>query len=374
MYPLPKQITFTPTYTQTPKETAFLSLEQCQQVFDELGTENLSAKVGSDSVWAIHQTRSQKGLIQAVESRHPKTLYDFLNSIHSRATLKGYDQHGKMTRTLQSSAARQKNMAKSIYRALIRLAAATGDVRHFNPAQLGNYPYLDRDMSDEIVEGVKNTLGIRSRFPHTAEGAFGLDTANGFLTLRHVIGLGYFREIQAVLNVQRDKYAQIVEIGGGFARTAYHVSKDIGLPYSIIDLPAVGLTQHFMLMANGAESVLWQEKAEPKPNRVNLRNAFSPFDPSQFENALFVNFDSFVEFGKQTQDDYFQLIAASGSDLLSINHEANKIMTTDGHRQNWNIARICELGFKASPRYSFWEREGYVVQFFENTRGKAMHG
>lgn len=317
----------------------------------------------SDSVWAIHEKEAHAGLLKVVAAGDPVQLLEFFDDIHNRATLIGYDQAGRVTRLLDEDPERRRQLGNQIARALEQACAATGVCRLFNPEQPDNYPHREHDLTSDLLSGLREALAISDGHPVIAPGAHGLEVPGGLLTIREIISLGYVREIQNYLATCGRTYSQIVEIGGGLGRVAFRMAPNIR--YSIIDLPAVGITQYYFLRANGiSNAVLWPET---ETEGLKIINAFSDLDPFDFSDALFVNFDSFVEMSRDTQNDYFDLIRDSGGDLLSINHEAAKIMTRTGDRQNWDLSRFCQWGYAASPRSLFWERPGYVVQSFRLT-------
>lgn len=366
IHPFP-QISFQPESARMTEEVDFLSVGQCADLLEQYQAGKVTGQLPSDSVWAIHAAESQHGLLQLLEEGNPQKLCEFFNNIHYSTALVGYDQHSRMTNVYDEREEDRLFLARLIYSLLIRLATASGAARFFNPEQPGNFPYFDTDCTGQLTTETMKAIGVGTEFPVTAKGAIGLQTPFGLLTHRHVIGLGYLREIQNVLRTSGRKYSQIVEIGGGLGRTAYHAAKDIGLPYTVIDLPAVSVTQHALLTANGVNSRLWPGQPSGQPGSVSLLNAFAKHKPAHFENALFVNFDSFVEMGRETQNSYFSLIRKAGGDLLSVNHEANKKMTREGDHQNWDISRISKQGYQASARNVFWEREGYITQLFRNS-------
>lgn len=359
-----KNMQFLPALVTQPDIVGFLDRDSCQQLLADYHSRKVAGVLPDDSAWTIHAAQSQKELFDTLEANDADALCALLNRIHTTHALTGYDQHVGITNTLIGEALHRNTMAKEIYVALVRLASALGVIRNFNPEQTENFDYLTEDHTDQIVQAVLDAMQIRSDFPRTAPGAFGLQTQRGILTLRHVFGLGYLREIRTTLQHAPRRYSRVVEIGGGIGRTAFHAARDFDLNYHVIDLPMVSVTAHALLMANDVPSQLWQGTAGEAPGTVCLHNAFNPPPPEDFADALFVNFDSFVEMGRDTQSAYLDMIRDAGGDLLSINHEAARIMGRVKQRQNWDIARFVDWGYDASPRSVFWERDGYLVQTF----------
>lgn len=346
---------------QSPKE--LLSLPQCRQALSSIDRDTIFGKLGNDTVWQRHAEGGQKPLADAISGRDAERVHSILCALHTSPVMEGFDQHQRHTETISSSPAHQEYHAKVIYTTLLRCAMALGVIRAFNPEQAENYPYLAEDRTDEILTAVRTALRLTAPLPRTVGGAAGLDTAHGLLSHRQAISLGYLREYRDhVARCARD-YSAIVEIGGGIGRIAHSIASDRGLPYVIVDLPTVGFLQYAFLTANGINCSLWPDEIRTEPGHVNIISAFSTDCLKGLRGALYMNFDGLVEMSKTAVDGYFRLIAETGSDLLSVNHEAARKML--GHvEQKWDIARITALGLKASPRSFFWERTGYVSQSF----------
>ncbi|MFQ6553936.1 hypothetical protein AAD018_016470 [Aestuariibius insulae] len=348
-----------------------------------------------ESVWAIHAERSQRPFAEALASGDTEVLLDFLRDIHATPTFTGYDFYRNMKQILDAKVSHRRKQATTIHATLLRTAAAVGALRHYNPEQTENIPYLHEDHLAETVPAVAERLGLSGPVPLTSPGSWGLRTTLGPLTLREAISLGYVREIRDHLAEMEAlagrTYGRIVEIGGGLGRVAFHGARDLRLRYDIIDLPLVSLTQFLFLEGNGITTELWPHQAAPrsrwrwplakdaptegdeKRGDVAVHDALRPLTAEMFrqdgeEPPLFVNFDSFVEMSRAAQDGYFQLIAETGGDLLSVNHEAANPMGQTRNPQNWDLSRITSLGLRAGPRRAFWERDGYVTQYFLASR------
>jgi len=364
MSTLQNALTFEPTLVRQTDPSSFSAVEVCAEALAAFRAGWVNGTVPESSVWSIHAQESQKGLLRILETGTADQLSHFMANIHERPVLRGYDQHALITRGLDNDAKRNKLHRSLLFVALSRLAAGLGTVRHFKPQQPDNFEYTSEDQINDMVLGIAEALGLKGSLPTSGIGAIGLETPLGLLSYRHIFALGYLREIRNVL--QSRSYDQIVEIGGGLGRVGFHIARDLGLPLTIIDLPVVGVTQFHFLRGNGITTSMWTDDL-PQSGEARLVNAFADFDPDQFKNALFVNFDSLVEMGRSTQDAYFNLIKDAGGDLLSVNHECQKTMTREGHLQNWDLVRFEEWGYRAGPRHMFWERDGWVSRLFRRS-------
>lgn len=353
---------FTPNMMCSTAPSGFSALDVCAEVIDAYKKRFVKGVVSDKSLWRIHSENIHKDFLGILKKGKAQDLSNYVSKVHHQPILQGYDQHMGITQKLDEDKLHHGMQSRQIYCGLIQLAASVGVTRLFNFEQPHNFPYLDQDHTVEMAKGAFAELGIGD-IPTTGQGAYGLETPFGLLSLRHVIALGYLREIKAVMKYSGRQYDQIVEIGGGSGRTAFHAARDLKMRYSIIDLPAVSVIQYLLLRGNNVPARLW-ENTVPERGHVNLMSAFKKHDPQVFQNALFVNFDSFVEMSAETQADYVRLIRDAGADLLSINQEANTTMNAAGDRQNWNIQKQFQGGYSAGPRQLFWEREGYITQAF----------
>ena len=357
------QLNFQPALLSDETPSALSSEAICAEAIRAYKAGRINGSPPNSSVWKIHSDEVHSGFLKLLENGNAKQLSNYLSSLHRQTVLRGYDQHAGITQKLDEADAHRNAYGRQTYNALMQLGAALGVIREFNPEQPGNYPYLDSDQSEDILGQCLSALGGIKALPSTGPGAYGLKTSFGSISFRHVFALGYLREIRTFLAQSSRRYDQVVEIGGGLGRTAFHAAKDLGLKYTIIDLPAVGVTQYLMLRGNGVSASLW-DNSIPTAGHVRLEHAYAQHDPARYKNALFVSFDAFVEMGAETQDIYFDLMRAAEGDFLSINHEANKTMTHDGQRQNWNLERFADWGYRLGPRQVFWERAGYVSRGF----------
>lgn len=344
-----------------------LSLDQCRALLAAIRSDRPFGALRGDTLWKHHVAGGQKPLSQAVASRDADALHAILATLHRNFTMEGFDQHRRHTETLDAKPPHVAFHGKVVYATLLRCAMALGVVRAWNPEQPQNFPYLAENQTEAVVTGILATLGLMSPLPRTVEGAWGLLTRAGLVTHRQAISLGYLRQVQDHLAVTGRTYLRMVEIGGGIGRIAYNIAVGRTTPYAIIDLPTVGIVQYAFLTANGISCALWPDELSTAPGHVDIVSAFDMAAVRDVAGALFLNFDGLVEMAKPTIDTYFKMIAGSGSDLLSVNHESARMMLP-GVPQNWDIARIADLGLLPMPRTYFWERTGYVAQSFVTPR------
>ena len=360
---LSTSLKFKPALHRDTRASGLSWVDICADAITAYRAHKVAGEVPDSSVWNVHSSRAQSAFFKLLETGSPEQLAEYVSLLHERPLLHGYVQHHGITRKLDEEPERHQVYATKILLGLFQLGSALGCLRHLKPEQSDNFDYLKTDQTDEIAQDCATALGIEGAFPQSGPGLYALSTARGILSQRHVLALGYLREIRNTLEFSGRRYDQVVEIGGGLGRTAFHAARDLGLAYSIIDLPAVSVSQYLFLRGNGVEASLWED-TPAKSGQVRLLNAFAAHDPDHFKNSLFVNFDSFVEMARETQDAYFDLIRTARGDLLSINHECNSRMSTQGDPKNIDLLRFANYGYRPGPRHMFWEREGYITETF----------
>jgi len=356
LFPSPN---FTPeTQFENPINTDITHISK--YILDKVNKNIINGEISNKSTWFYISQMGHKGLLNCIEKNDPEALNDFLLNLHNRGALLGMDQHAHATEKLINDEKKRESDGKMIYRMLLAFASSRAICRLYNPEQKGNEPYLEKNLASEYLKPSMLSLNLKKNLPCTSYNKFGLVTNVGTLSSRDIINLGYAKEV--INQCNSNNYSGICEIGGGFGKLAYFLDGVFQLPYTIIDLPVVNILQYFLLKSNGINVTLWEDRQIS--NNINLLNAFSKNHEYPLKNHLFVNADSFVEMSEDTQNTYFELIAKNKGHLLSINHEADKIMTPTGDRQQYKINRIENYGYKKVSRHLFWERSGYAVELY----------
>ncbi|MBZ9656085.1 putative sugar O-methyltransferase [Phyllobacterium lublinensis] len=221
----------------------------------------------------------------------------------------------------------------------------------FNPEGGANYPYKTKPSSDPVdkcFDFIQQEMGTQLNFPNPFAGEFGLVTSKGIVTERAV------QAIYQALLIRRHSGNTCLEIGGGMGRTAYYAHQ-LGIRYSIIDLPMTIVGQALFLSATLGEDAIWMiGDSEPRGNRVALLppselHAIGPVD-------VVLNVDSLTEMGEKTASGYVEWISKNAGTFLSINHEAN----------HFTVKQVIDKSYpdSARSRHLYWLRAGYVEEVF----------
>lgn len=231
------------------------------------------------------------------------------------------------------------------------LVVFLGDRVLFNPEGGANYPHRTRPESDSLdhyIDIVQRHMGIDLQFPNPFAGEFGLVTSKGIATER------VFQAIYQAILLRKHAASTCLEIGGGMGRTAYY-ARQMGIRYSIVDLPMTIVGQALFLSSTLGEDAIWMiGDSEPRGDRITL------LPPSELHTVgavdVVLNVDSLTEMGEKTAADYVRWISKNAGTFLSINHEAN----------HFTVRQVVEALYPKSgrSRHLYWMRAGYVEEEF----------
>ena len=245
-------------------------------------------------------------------------------------------------------------------RGLIEILTEALGKRHvFNEYGGERYPNKTPPPSlstEEYLDSIDEALGIRVAFPNPFEGEWGIHTARGCVSERAIAALH-----QAFLVAQVARFAggtHCLEIGAGMGRTAFY-ARQLGLRYTIIDLPMTLVGQALFLSATLGENSVWMPGDEMSAEgRIELFPATELDALRARKFDVILNVDSLTEIGQRDAEMYMQYIKTNAKIFISINHEAN-IFTV-----NELASSISEL--LPLSRSNYWLRPGYVEELFVN--------
>jgi len=299
---------------------------------------------GSDSVWRAIRHDRQRGLHElfltgsaaqiAAAVRDPKGNH-LLYGIES--VYEGYEQQAKDGKRPQRYASRTKSE-------LVRLAEALGLSRLENPE---GGPWLEsiHRPTDELVRAIEEMLGFPLAPKWCFEGAFGLKCRSGVLLDRMIHGAYCAHRLRAL------GAGKVLEIGAGVGYLA-RCAHEIGIDYTIVDLPMTSVVQGYFLMRALGEDAVALEGEPARAGQIRVRTPSHLAAAERYD--LVVNVDSLTEVGLETAAAYLKRSFEICDRFLSVNHEANPF-TVDGLLRE----RFPEL---KSERFPYWMRRGYVEE------------
>ena len=262
------------------------------------------------------------------------------------------EPHEAVIRTLNPSADWRRLYSLWLFDALNALAEALGARRlsylETEPGKVGMHDAGART-TDDIVDQINATLGVRLQFPNPFPEELGLQSSRG------VIG---FRAIQAVYQAYRIAQitnekpgVKVLEIGAGLGRTAYYANLLGVKDYTILDIPLTNAAQgYFLGRVLGPDAVRLNGEAIGGPLLIQPSTAMK-------ENAerydLIVNVNSWTEMAPEVAAVYWDYAKSVTRTVLSINHEHNAFTVRSMYSKDSDV-RV--------TRYPYWVRKGYVEE------------
>ena len=230
------------------------------------------------------------------------------------------------------------DMTARIYRAVVRLAEATGAAQVANPETLTGTAWP----IDDYLAAIDERIGMKIDFPNFYPHEKGVRSRRGIIS---------YRPLQAIYQAYRLKTlgaAKVMEIGAGLGRTAYYAHRMGIRDYTIVDIPLSNVAQaHFLSRALGAREVNLPGE-DRAPIRI-LGPSFVACTDERFDVVL--NVDSLSEMDPEVAAGYVAFARKSADTLVSINRE-------------WaDRPRTADLLKDASVlRMPYWMRDGYVEE------------
>lgn len=307
-------------------------------------TSNVTAFGGyGDSMWE-GINRQARPIHELLTHGTPQELAEALDRPHTTNLLLGFDNPVAApwgfideSRNLLSNEV-GPDMVARIYRAVVRLAEATGAAQVANPETMTE---AARPI-DEYLSAIDERIGIEIDFPNFYPHEKGVRSRRG------IIG---YRPLQAIYQAFRLKSlgaAKVLEIGAGLGRTAYYAHRMGVRDYTIVDIPLSNVAQaHFLTRALGADEV-----SLPGEKRAAIRilgPSFVAATEERFDVVL--NVDSLSEMDLEVAAGYVAFARKAAATLVSINRE-------------WSDRpRIANLVDDATVlRMPYWMRDGYVEE------------
>lgn len=227
-------------------------------------------------------------------------------------------------------------------------------VEHPGHGRWGENVYLDPKTT---VAAIQQHIGISIAPPDGVVHVVGLRVGDAVFHYRHIDAV-YTAHLLSILT---DPQGAVAEYGGGLGAVALYARR-LGLrDYTLFDLSITNLfAGHFLINALGADAVsLFSEEQKPYTIRILPFWAYASTPEKRLDLSL--NQDSFPEIDATLVGNFFREIRRTTTrTLLSINHEAQSIMTDKTRQLN-----ICALlrgveGFRELSRCKYWLREGYA--------------
>ena len=301
----------------------------------------------------IYKSYNIQNLIKELLQKNNDFFYNIISKPHTNNIQHGFSE---ITKSLISSH-RYTNFyeKKTIHDCIFRIACGLGAVKLPEVYHKNNNANFS---SDELLDKIFDTIGLKSDFKNTFSMEKGIDTKYGLVSYATIQQLYHALKIFDILkNVQNPK---VLEIGAGIGSSAYHAWNFGIKDYSIIDLPLGCITIGFNLSnLIGDSNILLNDevnKSEKKNNKIKIYN------PNNLEKItdqfdLIVNFDSITEMSKKQAEKYVDYASQKCKFFFSINHEGNSFSVNELFKNS---------KFEKISRNQTWYRQGYIEEFYVN--------
>lgn len=257
----------------------------------------------------------------------------------------------------------ESRVALAYHDKLVCLAEALGvlPVEHPEHGRWGENVYLD---PKSTVAAIEQHLGIAIAPPDGVVHVVGLRVGDAVFHYRHLNAV-YTAHLLTTLTGPQ---SAVAEYGGGLGAVALYARR-LGLhDYTLFDLPITNLfAGHFLINALGTDAVsLFGE--EEKPDTIRIMPFWTCASTPNERFDLSLNQDSFPEIDATLVGKFFHEIRRTTTRIfLSINHEAQSIMTDKTRQLNISAMLRGAEGFRKVSRCKYWLREGYAQEVYAIT-------
>jgi hypothetical protein len=322
-------------------------------------------------MWSDIRSSQHREVLDLVKRRDSAALADYLRDAHAKGLTVGITQGVEMTSALRANPDARRAVGTEYADNLVSLAEFLGILDVESPDQRGHRGENLHADPQALVDGIASKAGFPIETPPVVGSYFGLETRGGVLSGRDICSLYAairLREIAADIGVSSPR---VCEIGGGLGGVAYYCGR-MGIDFTIIDLPLVGLLQGYFLLRSlpGFDIQLYGEP-ESAMTAIRLMPTFC-FHASGREYDILLNQDSFPEMNQAYSLGYLK--EAGGNvrhAFYSINQEARAIQS--GTARQTVVRELVERagGFRRSSRFRHWLRAGYMEEVFRKSGGSG---
>lgn len=196
----------------------------------------------------------QRAILEPLERQDAPALAGALAEVFRSDVVLGMAA-GSMGTREQSKLSRRVSWLDTLGK-IVALGEAIGAVRVENPEQ-GNVGEAFSAGASTVIEAIQETLGFSIDFPNVGA-PYGVSAAGTLVTPDAPDQIYAAKRLSDAISLHLPDRAEpsIIEIGGGYGGMAFWLLQMRESPYTIIDLPIVGVLQgYFLAKALGPDSV-----------------------------------------------------------------------------------------------------------------------
>ena len=307
-------------------------------------------------IWS-HFSRTFSTFEGALNSRDVASVSDALLAICTTSLVSGFASYHQYDSLARDPRSRMFESYLTVDR-MLSLGEAVGAAAPQCPFQI-HKSYHNLDLN-ALYANIKKRLPFDMRPPKAGGGAFGVNTADGVISISDFLAMYVAQRIDRLLTDRAEK--SVCEIGGGTGTLAFYLTKTCASRISVADLPIVSIIQGYYLMKSaGPENV--RLSGEPAgDHRLQIMPHWELDQLPAKSVELFVNVDSMPEIDAASAEHYMGLIKQAGRSFLSINQEAEYA----GQGVVRNLAEKAG-GFREVHRFPYWMIEGYCEELFDTS-------
>jgi hypothetical protein len=318
----------------------------------------------ASALWKRVVNKRYQALSEALDAGNPRVLADLLAVMFQQDFL-----YGISSAQLGLDSAAATFIRITAVEHLLSLAESLALVRTEAPEQ-GVLGYGLSEGLPSMVQKIEKHFGIPVDFPDIG-GAYGLQIGATLITPEspeHIY-------VAARINEAISRYLQgsyeplrIVEIGAGFAGTAYwfnRLCKREVASYTIIDLPLMNVCQgYFLAKAFGPEQVQLHGETPSPAARFQVIPPHAKAQSISQKFQILINENSMPEMPESVVKDYLSWAKAGLTHLFySYNQEAYS--PVNGVPQTLVPKAVSEVtGYQRLSRNYSWLRRGYVEEIY----------
>lgn len=305
-------------------------------------------------IWS-HFSKTFSTFEGALNSRDVVAVSDALLAVCTTPLVSGFASYHQYDSLVRDPRSRMFESYLTVDR-MLSLGEAIGAAARQCPFQI-HKSYHDLDLN-ALYANVKKRLPFDMRPPTAGGGAFGLNTADGVISISDILAMYVAQRIDRLLAGRADK--SVCEIGGGTGTLAFYLTKTCASRISVGDLPIVSIIQGYYLMKSAGPENVRLSGEPPADRRVHIMPYWELDQLPAKSVELFVNVDSLPEIDLNIAEHYMGLIKRAGRSFLSINQEAEYA----GQGVVRNLAEKSG-GFREVHRFPYWMIEGYCEELFD---------
>lgn len=315
-------------------------------------------------MWSEIQAAQHREVLELIRRRDAAGVAAYLRDAHAKGLTFGITQGSDMTTALRASPDARRSIATEYMDNLVSLAEFLGLLDVECPSQRGRWGENLHSDPKALADRVAAETGIPIELPAVIGSYFGIATRSGVITGRDLCALYAVLQLKKLAGDRGIAKPRVCEIGGGLGAAAYYASR-LGMAYTVIDLPLVGVLQgYFLLRALPEVDIQLYGEQESAATAIRLLPAFSFGLPGREYDLLF-NQDGFPAMNEAYGLAYLTHAAENVRHAFySINQEGRAPQAGEVPQATVADLVVKAGGFERTQRHRHWLKAGYVEEVY----------